>query len=209
MRKATKAIATWFGLAAGLAGLEHGIFEILQGNTHPEGLMIASMGPPCVAEETWNACEPAMTVLPSMLLSGILSVILGLLIVVLIIGYIQHKRAGLVMLLLCIVLLLVGGGLFPPIIGIIGSFAAMQINKPLDGKKRSSFLRFAAKLWPWPLVVFVGWLAGQWLIGYFFNDFLQSIMGVAAILILVMLPVSFITAYAQDLQTDIREDQNG
>lgn len=203
MRKSSKTVAAWFGIAAGLAGIEHGIFEILQGNVRPESLMIVSMGPPCVPEETWNACEPAMTVLPSMLISGILSTILGLLIFTLAVGFIQRKRAGLVMLLQCIALLLVGGGLFPPVIGIIGSFAAMQINKPLDGKKQSSFLRFTAKLWPWPLVIFIGWVAGQWIIGYFFNGFLQSIMGVAAILILVMLPVSFITAYAYDLQTYI------
>jgi hypothetical protein len=203
MRKATKTVAVWFGIAAGLAGIEHGIFEILQGNIRPESLMIVSMGPPCVPEVAWNACEPAMTVLPSMLLSGVLSTILGLFIFILAAGFIQRKRAGLVMLGLCITLLLVGGGLFPPVIGIIGSFAAMQINKPLDGKKQGSFLRFAAKLWPWPLVIFVGWVAGQWLIGYFFNDFLQSIMGAAAILILVMLPVSLIAGYAQDLQNHI------
>lgn len=208
MRNATKTVAAWFGIAAGLAGMEHGIFEILQGNVHPESVMIVSMGPPCVPEETWNACEPAMTVLPSMLLSGILSTILGLLIFILAVGFLQRKRAGLVMLLLCIALLLVGGGLFPPVIGIIGSFAAMQISKSLDGKKQGSFLRFAARLWPWPLVIFVGWVAGQWIIGYFFNDFLQSIMGVAAVLILVMLPVSFITAYAQDLQIYFSEKQN-
>lgn len=54
MRKATKTVAVWFGIAAGLAGMEHGILEILQGNIPPENLMIVSMGPPCVPEETWN-----------------------------------------------------------------------------------------------------------------------------------------------------------
>jgi hypothetical protein len=64
MRKATKTVATWLGIAAGIAGLENGYFEILQGYTRPEGLMIASMGPPCDPEVVWNACEPAMTILP-------------------------------------------------------------------------------------------------------------------------------------------------
>lgn len=200
MRKATKTTASWFGIAAGLAGMEHGIFEILQGNMRPDGLMIVSMGPPCVPEEAWNACEPAMTVLPSFLLSGIFSTVLGLLIFLLAVGFLQRKRAGLVMLLLCIALLLFGGGLFPPVIGIIGSIAAMQIYKPLNGKKPGSFLRFATRLWPWPLVIFIGWLAGQWLIGYFNNEFLKSIMGAALVLILTMQPVSLITAYARDLQ---------
>jgi hypothetical protein len=30
MRRATKTVATWLGIAAGLAGLEHDCFEILQ-----------------------------------------------------------------------------------------------------------------------------------------------------------------------------------
>jgi hypothetical protein len=55
MRKATRIVAASLGVAAGIAGLEHGYFEILQGNTRPEGLMIVSMGSPCVPEEIW--CE--------------------------------------------------------------------------------------------------------------------------------------------------------
>jgi hypothetical protein len=43
MREATKTVATWLGIAAGLAGLEHRYFEILQGNARPEGLVIASI----------------------------------------------------------------------------------------------------------------------------------------------------------------------
>lgn len=46
MRKATRISATVLGLTAGGAGIEHGVFEILQGNTRPEGLMISSIGPP-------------------------------------------------------------------------------------------------------------------------------------------------------------------
>ena len=65
MRRATKTVATWFGISAGIAGLEHGYFEILQGSTRPAGLLIVSMGPPCVPEEIWNGCEPAMTILPN------------------------------------------------------------------------------------------------------------------------------------------------
>jgi hypothetical protein len=59
MRKATRIIAASFGFVAGFGGLEHGYFEILQGNARPDSIMIASMGAPCVPEEIWNACEPA------------------------------------------------------------------------------------------------------------------------------------------------------
>lgn len=82
MRKATKTVATAFGILAGLAGLEHGIFEILQGDTHPAGVMFPSMGPPCVPEEAWNACEPAMTIVPNLLVTGILAVVISLAMVI-------------------------------------------------------------------------------------------------------------------------------
>jgi hypothetical protein len=201
MRKATRIVATSFGFIAGIAGLEHGYFEILQGNIRPASLMFASMGPPCVPERIWNACEPAMTVLPNLLVAGIFTVIFGLLIMIWSAAFVQRKNGGSILILLSIILLLVGGGFFPPLIGMIGGVAGTRINKPLDGKPASSVLHFAAKLWPWPLVIFMVWILGQFPVGYFFNDFLQSIMGFGLLLILTMLPLSVYTGYAFDVQS--------
>jgi len=197
MRRATSIVATAFGFIAGIAGLEHGYFEILQGSTGPTSLIFASMGSPCVPEKIWNACEPAMTILPNFLITGILTIILGLLIMVWSTAFIQRKNGGLILIMLSVALLLFGGGFFPPIIGLIGGAAGIQINKPLVGNP-VSVTRFVAKLWPWPLVVFMVWILGQFPVGYFFNDFLQSIMGFGLLLILTMLPVSVYTAYAYD-----------
>lgn len=201
MRKATKTVATWFGVAAGLAGIEHGYFEILQGNTRPEGLMIASIGPPCVPEEVWNACEPAMTVIPNFLITGILAVIIGLLVLIWSMAFVQHKHGGTVLILLSVALLLFGGGLFPPLIGIVGGVAGMKINKPVDERQASRPVRGVAKLWPWPLVIFLVWIIGQWPAGYFFNDFMQKAMYFGLFLIFVTLPLSVYSAYACDVQT--------
>ena len=200
MRKATKTVAVWFGVAAGIAGLEHGYFEILQGNTQPEGLMIVSMGPPCVPEQIWNACEPAMTIIPNFLIAGILSVIFGLAILIWSAAFVQRKQGGAVLILLSVALLLFGGGIFPPLIGLIGGAAGTQIHKPLIGRP-GRVTRFTAKLWPWPLVIFMAWVLGQFPVGYFFNDFLKSIMGFGLLLILVSLPVSVYAAYARDCHT--------
>jgi hypothetical protein len=63
-KKATRIVAAGFGVMAGIAGLEHGLFEILQGNTKPTSWMFPSMGSACVPERIWPACEPAMTLLP-------------------------------------------------------------------------------------------------------------------------------------------------
>jgi len=199
MRKATKTAATWLGVAAGIAGLEHGYFEFLQGNVPPIGLMFPSMGPPCVPEQAWNACEPALTILPSLRVAGALTLLLGLLIIVWSVFFIQSKHGGMVLILLSLLLLLAGGGLFPPLIGTIGGAAGTQINRPLPGKPPCGMPRLAARLWPWPLVILMVWLLGQFLVGYFFNDFLKGIMGVGLLLILSMLPLSVYSAYAHDV----------
>ena len=205
MRKATKAVATWFGIAAGIAGIEHGVFEILQGishpNTPPESGMIASIGPPCVPEEVWNACEPAITIVPNFLITGILAVIIGLLILIWSLAFIQRKHGGSILILLSIALLLFGGGLFPPLIGIAGGIAGVKIHKPLPDKQPGSITRFGARLWPWPLVIFLTWILGQWVVGYFFNDFMQQAMYFGLVLIFVTLPLSVYAAFAYDVQS--------
>ena len=198
MRKATKTVAMWFGIAAGIAGLEHGYFEILQGNTRPASLAFPSMGLPCDPAVIWNACEPAMSILPNFLLTGALAMLLGLTMIVWSAAFVQRKHGGLVLILLSMALLLFGGGFFPPLIGIIGGAAGTRINRPVSGNP-GRVTRFAAKLWPWPLVVLMVWLLGQFPVGHFFNDFLKGIMGFGLLLILAMLPLSVYAAYAHDV----------
>jgi hypothetical protein len=161
-------------------------------------MFFPSMGSPCVPEKIWNACEPAMSILPNFLITGILTVILGLLIIVWSVAFVQRKNGGVILILLSVALLLFGGGFFPPLIGIVGGAAGTKINKPLTGKP-GSVTRFAAKLWPWPLIIFIVWILGQFPVGYFFNDFLTSIMGFGLLLILASLPLSVYTAYAHDV----------
>jgi hypothetical protein len=109
MRRATRILAAALGVFAGFGGPEHGIFEIMQGNVPPEGIFIASMGPPCNPEEVWHACEPAMTIIPNFLVTGILAVIIGIATMVWAAFFVHRRRGGLVLILLSIALLLVGG----------------------------------------------------------------------------------------------------
>jgi len=197
MRKATKTVATWLGIVAGIGGLEHGYFEFLQGNVPSASRVFPSMGPPCDPEKIWNACEPALTVLPSLQIAGVLTVLLGLLTLIWSVFFIQVKYGGAILVLLSALLLLTGGGIFPPLIGIIGGVAGTQIHKPITGKPGRA-RRWAVKMWPWPLVILMIWLLGLFPIGYFFNDFLSGIMGFGLFFILALLPLSVYTAYAYD-----------
>ena len=64
------------GTLAGLAGVEHGIGEILQGNVAPEGLAIIAWP----GSELFRVLggEPAMTIVPSLLVTGILAILVSL-----------------------------------------------------------------------------------------------------------------------------------
>lgn len=197
MRTATKLVSTWLGVVAGIAGLEHGWFEFLQGNTRPPSLAFPSWGPPCVPEEIWHACEPAMSILPNFLITGILAMLLSLALIIWAGWFVQRKHGGWVQMAISVLLLLFGGGFFPPLIGLIGGAAATQINRPLRGQP-GAITRFAARLWPWPLVLLVGWLLAQFVVGYFFNDALTSVMGFVLLFIVAFLPLAVFTAYAYD-----------
>jgi hypothetical protein len=198
MRKATRIVAVSLGILAGIAGLEHGVFETLQGNTRPYGLMFSSWGPQvCDPAKIWHACEPAMSLLPNYLFTGILTILLSLAILIWSAAFVQRKHGGTVLILLSLALLLLGGGFFPPLIGLVGGVAGTRILKPISGQP-SRLTRFVARLWPWPPVILVTWLVAQFPVGALLNDFLKRNIGFALLLIVVLLPLSVWCAYGWD-----------
>lgn len=104
---------------------------------------------------------------------------------------------------LSIALLLVGGGLFPPVIGIVGGVVAMFIHaspRRGPGREPGPVSRFFAVLWPWPVIAFFTWLFGQFVIGYFFNDFLRESRFLIPLLILGLMALSIVSGFARDAQ---------
>lgn len=201
MRRASRVTASVLGLFAGGASIEHGIYEILQGNIRPAGLLINSMGPPCRPETVWHACEPAMTILPSFLITGILAVAIGALVVLWSLAFIERKWGGLVLILASILMLLFGGGIFPPLIGIVAGAVGFRIHRRSArsaAKIPGAFTRFLSRLWTWSLAVLAVWLLGQWLLGYFFNDFLMGSGFFIPILIIGLLVLNVLSAIAHD-----------
>lgn len=55
---ATRVVTSTLGVLVGLAGVEHGVFEILQGNVAIGGFMIDAIGP---AQKLWeNVVHPGV-----------------------------------------------------------------------------------------------------------------------------------------------------
>jgi hypothetical protein len=147
---AARFAASTFGVLAGLGGLVHGIGEILQGSVAPEAIVIASWTQGPIA--THMGGEPAMTVVPNLLLTGLLTSLVSLAVITWSVWFVERKHGGLVLILLSLAMLLVGGGFAPPLMGILAGVAGLGINSPHSWWRTHlpvSVRRMFAKLWPW------------------------------------------------------------
>lgn len=72
---ATRMTASVFGISTGVLGFEHGLYESSQDTVHPGGLVISAIGPPCQPATAWHACEPAFPVIPTLRITGVLTVV--------------------------------------------------------------------------------------------------------------------------------------
>ena len=118
-----KVAASALGIFTGLGGASHGPGEMLQGNVAPSNTIFQAW-----PSLTALGGEPAMTIIPNLLVTGILTIIVGALLAVWAAKFISRKHGGLVLILLTIVLLLVGGGIVPPLFGIAAGVIATVLN---------------------------------------------------------------------------------
>jgi hypothetical protein len=206
---AIRAVASTLGVLVGLAGIEHGFFEMLQGNVKPVGILIDAIGP---SQRFWEyATEPALTIIPNMLFSGILATIVGLSVTLWAGYYIDRKYGAQVLMLLSIMLWLVGGGFAPIFMAMFASVAATRINKPLNWWRAHlpAFIRgFLAKLWPWSILSFVVVFVigveiaifGYPLLWFYSADVTYGIQYSLAYIMVVFWPLSILTAIAYEIQ---------
>jgi hypothetical protein len=136
MNISTRIYVAILGTLAVLAGMAHGVFEILQGPV-PTTDILTRIG----AYSVYNNYEAA----------GIGTLFIGLLLLSLTIFYIDRKNAPLLFLFLTTLFFIVGGG-FAPVFGLLIAWAvATQITRPLS---------WWNTFFPKPLVK---WLAKAWL----------------------------------------------
>jgi hypothetical protein len=155
MNRATKTIVSTIAIILAIAGFNHGIFELLQGNTPTGSILIQAIGD---SHQMWqHGTEEAFTFLPTFFLTGFAAVTLSLLLSVWSLGFLHTRHGSLVLGLLFIGLLLFGGGIaaqimFAPFVWA----AARQINRPLDGWRKilpEGIRPVLAKLWPFTLAL--------------------------------------------------------
>lgn len=154
MNRATRIIVSTVGVILGIAGMNHGLFEVLQGNTPTEGLIIQAIGD---AHQMWYyGTEEAFTIIPNFLVTGILAMTVSLAIIVWSVGFVHRKRGAAIFGLLFVVLFLVGGGIAQVVFFVPTWAVATRINKPLTWWRKflpEKMRRVLAKLWPYTLTV--------------------------------------------------------
>jgi len=127
----TRITASVIGVLLGMAGfVNHGIFEVLQGNAPTNGFFIEAIGE---ANRFWvHGTEGAFTIVPNFLVTGILVIVLSLFLIIWSIKYIHVKHGTTVFLSLLVGLTLVGGGIGYIILFVPTWAYATRINKSLD-----------------------------------------------------------------------------
>ena len=127
--RGTRLVVAFFGVLCGLTGVIAGVFEILQGNIRPERYVISTIGPEysMAGDFTYYA----ITVIPNLLITGILAVITSSLVIIWSTRYVDRKNGALILFGLSVAQMLVGGGWVIDL-GTIASILATRIGKPVD-----------------------------------------------------------------------------
>ncbi len=148
MNRSTRTIVATIGVMLAIAGLDHGIFEILQGSQPTSGLIIQAIGP---EQNLWGT-EEAFAIVPNFLVTGILAILVSLAIIVWSVGFVHTKHGALVFGLLFIALFLVGGGIAAQIMFAPVTWAvATRIDQPLTWWRKvlpEGLRHGLARIWP-------------------------------------------------------------
>jgi len=206
---ATRAVASTLGVLVGLAGIEHGFFELLQGNVTPNSITINAIGS---AQRFWEyGTERALTIIPNFFVTGILAIVFGVLVTIWTGVFIDRKYGAGILMLLSIILWLVGGGFAPIFMAIFASVAATRVNKPLNWWRAhlpANVRGFLAELWPWSIIGFVLLflisveiaIFGYPLVWFFGANVTYALQNIFAFISVGLMPVSILTAFAYDIQ---------
>ena len=121
MNRATKTNLATMDVILAIAGLDHGVLEILQGNQPTSGPIVQAIGPDHVIWQ--NGTEKAFTLPPPFLFTGLLAVAVSLALAVWSVWFVHRNHRVTVLGLLLVALFLLGGGLGACLVTFVSGFA--------------------------------------------------------------------------------------
>lgn len=211
INRATLVIVATLGVIFAIGGFGHGFFEALQGYTPTGGLVIDAIGE---THRMWaHGNEPAFTVIPNFLVTGIAAMAVSLAVIVWCAGFLHKKSGPLVFLSLFILLFLVGGGIGQVLFFTILWAFATRIRKPLAWWRKvfpAGLRGVLAKAWlpcltiSSLLILYALQIAiFGWVPGISSPDTISLVMVSALGAGLVFLILAFISGFAYDIEQEV------
>jgi hypothetical protein len=114
-----KVLAVVGGFLAGVGGFVHGIGEVRQGSSSPGGIVFDSWTTGGIANNLGG--EPAMSVVPDLLVSGLLTLCISIAVALGALRLADQRYGGSGLATLSVLMLLVGGGFGPPVLGLLAA----------------------------------------------------------------------------------------
>lgn len=171
-----------------IVGFIHGVGEILQTGSKLSSNFILALN---VAnpDQVWHAGLPAFSLMPSFLISGIMTILISTVIIISVNLLIESNYFKFFPLLF-ILLFLFGGGFVPPFIGIVSSTYYVIWKRTNVNNMQPSFLgKLIAKSWIYLISILLFWLPSSWIFGWIFPVFMLQISSATFILLNVILPI--------------------
>ena len=129
---------------------------MLQGSGSTGGIEFNSWAEGRIARNLGG--EPAMSLIPDLLVTGVVTIVVSLVVLAWSVTSMEHRYAGVGLLVLCTSMLLVGGGFGPPVLGMLAGWAATTARPRRRSLRRLLPMRagrLLAALWPYLFCVCV------------------------------------------------------
>ena len=152
-----------------------------------------------------GAGEPAMTIVPTYLVTGLLAIFFSSAFLVLLVRRGLDTKAIPILFALLVLMLLMGGGFGPPILGTVAILIAFKRNAPLKtwSKLPSKLHRVFGKLWSWSFgLCLTGWLMlfpGAALIVFFTGMDDALLMLIPILIALTFIPITLLLGFSRDV----------
>ncbi len=123
--KAREIAALVLGIIGALIGTAHGVYETQQGTAVPSSIFINAIG----GTQCQPNCLPALTVLPNFLVAGIVTTVVGIILLIWSLAMRRNPRGAAGQILFGVIFFLGGGGYLAPPLVLIGAILQPRVKR--------------------------------------------------------------------------------
>lgn len=198
-----KALAAACGVLAAVGGFVHGVGEVLQGSGAPAGIVFDSWTAGDFARNLGGG--PALSIVPDLLLSGLLTLGVSVSVALWAAWFADRRYGGRGLAALSALMLLVGGGFGPPVLGLLAALVAGAANRSRDRAPRRAHghgVEALAASWPavfWLCLADYAYLTlGSLVAGVVLDVDISSTFVYALFVAVLVMPIAALAGIAHD-----------